>query len=139
MVATYLPGKRRSRLRYCQIYKSPPLSRFKQKRANENGHAVVLIGAGMKGGCQFFYFLNSWGKKFCARRNVSGEIVTGGIGKIRATDLTKNVIRLSHPDEEGNSQNYNYMYCYVISVQSMDLSSTFIKFLYIYCVFTCAC
>lgn len=45
--------------------------------------------------------MNSWGKKFCARKNKKGEIVTGGIGKLKMEDLTKNLIKLSAPNETG--------------------------------------
>uniref|UniRef100_A0A0E0M532 Peptidase C1A papain C-terminal domain-containing protein n=1 Tax=Oryza punctata TaxID=4537 RepID=A0A0E0M532_ORYPU len=101
LVATYNPGKRRNRLRYCQIYKSPPPPGPGETKLAQLGHAVVLIGAGMKRGRRFFYFLNSWGEKFCPRKNNQGETVTGGIGKLSETDLTKNVVRLSLPDETG--------------------------------------
>lgn len=102
MVATYIPGKRRSLLRYCQIYKSPRSKSGEKQLHAQIGHAVVLIGAGMKRGRVFFYFLNSWGEKFCPRKNNQGEIVTGGIGKLREDDLTKIVVRLSPPGETGN-------------------------------------
>ncbi|XP_039776037.1 uncharacterized protein LOC120643664 isoform X3 [Panicum virgatum] len=58
----------------------------------------------MKKGKQFFYFLNSWGKKFCPRKNKRGETIAGGIGKIAEGDLTKNVVRLSHPNESGGGR-----------------------------------
>uniref|UniRef100_A0A0E0M524 Peptidase C1A papain C-terminal domain-containing protein n=1 Tax=Oryza punctata TaxID=4537 RepID=A0A0E0M524_ORYPU len=104
MVATSLAGKRRSDLRYCQIYKPPHLSRFLEKKSKLIGHAVVLIGAGIKNGKRFFYYLNSWGKGFCSRKNNLGEILTGGIGKLKDTDLTKNVVMLSRPNEEGGDR-----------------------------------
>lgn len=87
------------------MYKSPHEFRYSEKGAEHIGHAVVLIGAGMKNGRRFFYFLNSWGKKFCPRKNKRGETITGGIGKIQEEDLTKNVIMLSHPNESGNCPN----------------------------------
>uniref|UniRef100_A0ACD5W4B9 Uncharacterized protein n=1 Tax=Avena sativa TaxID=4498 RepID=A0ACD5W4B9_AVESA len=98
-VATYLAGKRRSKLKYCQIYKSPPRSRYAQKKVKRTGHAVLLIGGGMDMGRKFFFCVNSWNTKFCPRRNSRGEIIKGGIGKIRASDLTKNVIKLSRPEK----------------------------------------
>jgi hypothetical protein len=101
-IGTYLVGKRRSKLKYCQIYKSPPISRFREKRAKMRGHAVVLIGGGMDKGKKHFYCVNSWDKVFCPRKNTEGEIMKGGIGKIRACDLTKNVIKLSQPERTGN-------------------------------------
>uniref|UniRef100_A0A0E0M533 Peptidase C1A papain C-terminal domain-containing protein n=1 Tax=Oryza punctata TaxID=4537 RepID=A0A0E0M533_ORYPU len=104
MVATYIPGKRRSLLRYCQIYKSPRSKSGEKQLQAQIGHAVVLIGAGMKRGRLFFYFLNSWGEKFCPRKNNQGEILTGGIGKLREDDLTKNVVRLSPPGETGGTR-----------------------------------
>ncbi|KAL6592046.1 hypothetical protein ACP70R_049632 [Stipagrostis hirtigluma subsp. patula] len=100
-VATYLAGKRRNRMRYCQIYKSPSEKRIEDKKAPRLGHAVVLIGAGMKKGKRYFYFLSSWGNKFCPRKNKKGETVKGGIGKLRVKDLTKNVVSLSHQGEIG--------------------------------------
>ncbi|KAL6870912.1 hypothetical protein ACP4OV_014760 [Aristida adscensionis] len=118
-IATYLAGKRRSHLRYCQIYKSPSQQRIKEKNGKKLGHAVVLVGAGMKGGKKYFYFLNSWGNKFCPRKNKKGETIRAGIGKLRAEDLTKNVVRL-HQNETGversllnqseyDISNYNYL------------------------------
>jgi hypothetical protein len=101
-VATYLAGKRRNKLKYCQIYKSPPRSRYTQKRAERKGHAVVLIGGGMKEGRKFFYGVSSWNTAFCPRRNTKGEIIKGGIGKLQACDLTKNVIKISQPEKTGN-------------------------------------
>uniref|UniRef100_A0A0D9XHD3 Peptidase C1A papain C-terminal domain-containing protein n=1 Tax=Leersia perrieri TaxID=77586 RepID=A0A0D9XHD3_9ORYZ len=101
LIATYIAGERRSHLRYCQIYKAPPQFGPDGKRLEQLGHAVVLIGAGMKRGRRFFYFMSSWGEKFCPRKNKQGEIVTSGIGKLRETDLTKNVVRLSLPSETG--------------------------------------
>lgn len=104
LVATYWAGKRRSYVGYCKRYKSPPEHRYGEKGAVHIGHAVVLIGAGMKKGKRFFYFLNSWGKKFCPRKNKRGETIAGGIGKIAEGDLTKNVVRLSHPNESGGER-----------------------------------
>ncbi|CAL4989442.1 unnamed protein product [Urochloa decumbens] len=104
LVATYLVGKARGRVPYCKSYKSPSLRRIRDKKGKEIGHAVVLIGAGMQKGKLYFYFLNSWTKRFCARRNKKGEIIRGGIGKIRESDLTKNVIKLSPPHEAGGER-----------------------------------
>lgn len=59
LVATYLAGKSRSRIPYCKIYKSPSLAAIEAKKAKRIGHAVVLVGAGMKRGKRYFYFLNS--------------------------------------------------------------------------------
>ncbi|CAL4985758.1 unnamed protein product [Urochloa decumbens] len=104
LVATYLVGKAQGRVPYCKSYKSPSLRRNRDKKGKEIGHAVVLIGAGMQKGKLYFYFLNSWTKRFCARRNKKGEIIRGGIGKIRESDLTKNVIKLSPPHEAGGER-----------------------------------
>lgn len=118
-VGTYLAGKRRSCLPYCKIYKSPRLATIKAKKAQEIGHAVVIIGAGMKKGKKYFYFLNSWGKKFCPRKNKKGETVKGGIGKLRAEDLTKNLVKLCPPDQIGKLYNLMidlFIICYICHV-----------------------
>jgi hypothetical protein len=123
LVATYHTGIRRSQLRYCQIYKSP--SRYQKskspsgpqgsesstspsesqdsgKRSKYYGHAVVIIGALMEYGAAYVYFVSSWSKLFCARRNKRGKVVRGGIGKIRLSDLTKNLVKVSQPHMTGN-------------------------------------
>jgi hypothetical protein len=56
----------------------------------------------MEKGKRDYYFLSSCNKRFCPRRNKNGVIIRGGIGKIRVEDLTKNVIKLSPPNESGN-------------------------------------
>jgi hypothetical protein len=47
----------------------------------------------------FFYIMNSWGKKLSHHKKKSGKIVTAGVDKLWIDDLSKNIIKLSTPNE----------------------------------------
>lgn len=81
-------GKNFSKLRQGKIYKSPGRGRVR--------HAITLVGAGRRRNMYYYYFLNSWGRKFCLRkklrlrlgkRAIIQEKTRGGFGIIRASDI----------------------------------------------------
>uniref|UniRef100_J3N234 Peptidase C1A papain C-terminal domain-containing protein n=1 Tax=Oryza brachyantha TaxID=4533 RepID=J3N234_ORYBR len=92
LIGTLYSGDRLKNLKYGQIYKAPKLARFLEKGIIPVGHAVVIIGAGMHSGQQYLYFLNSWGAEFCPRYDQDGNLVKGGVGKMRLYDLICNPI-----------------------------------------------
>lgn len=76
-----------------------------------HAHAVVLVGAGRKKrkdgkkGRLYYYFLNSW-ERFCVRKNKRGKIISHGIGKVDATRLLRNVIRVSRFKEAPTNRSF---------------------------------
>lgn len=78
-------------LEYCQVYRAPLLTEVKaeqERGENVDAHMVVLIGAFSRGGTRGFYFLNSYGDRFCAciideeMQEGRPRPVCGGIGKV---------------------------------------------------------
>lgn len=93
LVGAFYCGSRLEKLEYCQIYRVPKLSKFLDRNLIPTGHAAVIIGAGMRCGIQYLYFLNSWGNFFCPRYDKDGNLVKAGVGKLRFYDLLCNPIR----------------------------------------------
>lgn len=92
LVGAFYCGSRLEKLEYCQIYRVPKLSKFLDRNLIPTGHAAVIIGAGMRCGIQYLYFLNSWGNFFCPRYDKDGNLVKAGVGKLRFYDLLCNPI-----------------------------------------------
>lgn len=104
LVTTFYSGKRLNKLKYGQIYKSYRPSNYRSnKKKKIVGHAVCLVGAGREKGEEYLEFVNSH-RRFCRRRNSHKKILMSGIGRIRASDLKSNVIRLSRVAADGEDE-----------------------------------
>ncbi|XP_044947814.1 eukaryotic translation initiation factor 3 subunit B-like isoform X2 [Hordeum vulgare subsp. vulgare] len=104
LVTTFYSGKKLRGLKYGQIYKSYRAPKYRgNKRKRTIGHAVCLIGAARKNKEEYFDFVNSY-KFFCRRRNSRGIIVKSGFGRLRASDLKTNVIRLCRGITPGENE-----------------------------------
>ncbi|CAM0948785.1 unnamed protein product [Alopecurus aequalis] len=103
LVTTFYSGKRLRDLKYGQIYKAYRASDYKNKNKKLVGHAVCIIGAGREKGEEYYDVVNSH-KKFCVRRDAEGNVLKFGVGRIRASDLKCNVIRLSRAAANGEDE-----------------------------------
>jgi len=105
--ATILQGTKLTFLRYCTSYEPPDFFQALKVRAPEDipCHAIVLVGAVKKKGKLSYYFLNAW-KRFCARRSEDGTLLACGIGKVNATRLYRNVIKVSRFKEAPNERSF---------------------------------
>lgn len=103
LVTSFYSGKKLRDLKYRQIYKSYRAPKFRDNKGKRTiGHAVCLIGAARENGEEYYDFVNSY-KRFCPRRNSRGRIVKSGVGRLRASDLKTNVIRLCRGITPGES------------------------------------
>ncbi|XP_037453859.1 uncharacterized protein LOC119324200 [Triticum dicoccoides] len=94
VIATFRPGKDCNDLVCGQVYKAADTEKFLAGNYEDLHHAVVLVGAGRIKRKKYFHFLNSWGEKFCMKVSANGIIFRGGIGMIRAKDLSSDPIHL---------------------------------------------
>lgn len=104
LVTTFYSGKRLRHLKYGQIYKCYRPSKYRNNKHKKIvGHAVCIVGAGRENGEEYYDIVNSH-KDFCARRDSEGNILKSGVGRIRASDLKCNVIRLSRTATDGEDE-----------------------------------
>lgn len=103
LTSSFHIGKRFGRLKYGQIYRAYRASNYSTQTKKISGHAVCLIGAGRENGEEYYDFVNSH-KDFCVRRDSNGNILRSGVGRIRASDLKSNVIRLSATVLDGQDE-----------------------------------
>lgn len=103
LVTTFYSGKRLRHLKYGQIYKCYRPSKYRDQNKKIVGHAVCIVGAGRENGEEYYDVVNSH-KRFCVRRDSEGNILKSGVGRIRASDLKCNVIRLCRTASDGEDE-----------------------------------
>ncbi|CAM0948782.1 unnamed protein product [Alopecurus aequalis] len=104
LVSTFYCGKRLRKLKYGQIYKAYQRLKYDgNKKKKIAGHAVCLVGAGREKGKEYFDIMNSH-RHFCMRCNSSNKVLKSGVGRLRASDLKSNVIRLARVAADGEDE-----------------------------------
>lgn len=84
LLADTIPGGSFGYQQYNDVYRSPYNASNTPK--GTPGHSIVLVGARRSSLFDYYFFVNSYGKSFCERVR-HGRHVSGGIGRIRASDI----------------------------------------------------